>query len=406
MNTENFDPADPRPEVLRNLPASFTRNHRSVLKRKKEVLFFDPYTSRQIQKYIITKIDEVRSTFKSAGLSFLYPQEPELAKNPATDEMLRYFFPATAARMQSSGFRNPELLQAAGTLLTEYLNLSEITSPCLIRVVSTDQKKEETVYSVFYLPEDEDMLEEALDYYIERTREDSVVFKSPGLHLHDPEDIQDHKIAKSASGVRFSQRPASSPWADTAGVELEESVEKEIKKIIKAHKQQGAAAVIMQVLRELKKSGGIKDPQLKALAASFPAEEAQPLSRLVIQKDGGVFLPDYNLSIPMTPLQKTVYIFFLKNTSGIRFKQLPDYKRELESIYLSVATRTDPEDLKDSIDKLADPYSNSMSEKCSKIKEVFLKTFSENIAEYYYIKGSRHESKKISLDRQLVTFEY
>ena len=95
----------------------------------------------------------------------------------------------------------------------------------------------------------------------------------------------------------------------------------------------------------------------------------------------------------------------LLKEEGIMFKNLPQYREELMSIYSKVSNRTSMDTIRRSIDDLVNPYSNSMSEKCSRIKEAFIKCMDDRVARYYYITGYRSEPKRIILDRKLVVFE-
>jgi len=116
-------------------------------------------------------------------------------------------------------------------------------------------------------------------------------------------------------------------------------------------------------------------------------------------------LLDYNkLEIEMTPLQKTLYIFFLKNKDGVKLKELSSFRKELIDIYCTVGNRLDMDQVKKSIYDLTDARSNSVNEKCSKIKEAFLSKIDDSIANQYYITGYRSENKRITLDRSLVIF--
>lgn len=128
------------------------------------------------------------------------------------------------------------------------------------------------------------------------------------------------------------------------------------------------------------------------------------LSRLVVTADSRIMLPDYdNMEIYMEPLPKALYILFLKHPEGISFKGLACYRRELESIYARITHRTDTFAAMSSIDRLLDPFDNSINEKCSKIRAAFISRFDEDIAENYYISGAPGEPKRIELDRSLVT---
>ena len=107
----------------------------------------------------------------------------------------------------------------------------------------------------------------------------------------------------------------------------------------------------------------------------------------------------------MTPLPKAVYLLFLNHPEGILFKNLPDYRQELETIYYAITHRLDDEKIKESIMRVTDPTDNSINEKCSRIREAFLSHFTEELAKKYYITGYKFSPKRITLPRELITFE-
>lgn len=132
----------------------------------------------------------------------------------------------------------------------------------------------------------------------------------------------------------------------------------------------------------------------------------EKLSRLHITRDFRIFLPDYNnMEIEMTPLPKTVFILFLRHPEGIAFKCLPDYREELKEIYLKMKPAGWTAAVEHSIKALTDPFDNSINEKCARIREAFLGKFKEHLAENYFVTGKRGEPKKITLPRELVTWE-
>jgi hypothetical protein len=126
------------------------------------------------------------------------------------------------------------------------------------------------------------------------------------------------------------------------------------------------------------------------------------ISPLHIDPAFNISLPDYNTSIKLTPLQKTVYFLFLNHPEGIMFCDLPDYKDEMLKIYSAVGSNNMWGKSEKKIDLLADPFSNSMSEKISKIRSAFLAVHAKNIVKPYLISGERGGPKKISLDRSMV----
>jgi len=87
------------------------------------------------------------------------------------------------------------------------------------------------------------------------------------------------------------------------------------------------------------------------------------------------------------------------------FKNLPDYRDELLSIYNKLANSDDRFKVEKSITDLTDPSSNSINEKCSRIREAFLREINDEIACQYYVTGNRGEVKKIELNRDLVVWE-
>jgi hypothetical protein len=129
------------------------------------------------------------------------------------------------------------------------------------------------------------------------------------------------------------------------------------------------------------------------------------LSRLVVTDDYRILLPDYDIEIKLTPLNKAVYLLFLRHEEGFLFKNLVDYRDELLSIYGHITRFEDSERIERSIDLLVDPTNNSINEKCSRIREAFVSQINDEIAKSYYITGGRLLLKHIELDRSLIVWE-
>jgi hypothetical protein len=130
------------------------------------------------------------------------------------------------------------------------------------------------------------------------------------------------------------------------------------------------------------------------------------LSRMVITKDYRILLPDYNdMEIKMEPLVKAIYLLFLKHPEGIMFKYLSDYRKELARIYSELRPTGLTDKALQSIEDVTNPLLNSINEKCARIRGAFVGQFDNYMAKSYYIDGLRGEAKKISLPRDLVTWE-
>ena len=124
---------------------------------------------------------------------------------------------------------------------------------------------------------------------------------------------------------------------------------------------------VQRVKDEVKKlvrwlrSEGVSEEEIHSLVSP-----SQPISRLVITSDFRIMLPDYNQEIKMQPIHKAVYFLFLKHPEGIRFKELPDYREELSSIYWQMKTDTQvKQKIERSFDDLTNPLKYSISEKCT-----------------------------------------
>jgi len=156
----------------------------------------------------------------------------------------------------------------------------------------------------------------------------------------------------------------------------------------------------IQLLKESNSLGLIGDILEEILGAT------QKLSKLFITNDYRIFFFFFGMKeIEMAPLPKSVFILFLRHPEGILFKELVDYRDELLSIYRNVTVHENIDRAMDSIRAMTDPMNNSINEKCSRIREAFLKVITEDLAQNYYVTGNRGEVKKIIIDRSLVEFQ-
>lgn len=142
------------------------------------------------------------------------------------------------------------------------------------------------------------------------------------------------------------------------------------------------------------------------------------LSRLLITKDYRfVLIDDNHKEIDLTPVHKAVYLLFLDHPEGIEFKKLSEYRDELLHYYMATARLMDKQAIEKSVDMLVNPFNNSINEKCSRIKSVFLSLMDQYRANYYivsshhikHVAGSSRvwyeRLKVISLPRELVIKE-
>lgn len=129
------------------------------------------------------------------------------------------------------------------------------------------------------------------------------------------------------------------------------------------------------------------------------------LSPIMVTRDFRIKLTSYYLEIDLQPVQKALYLLFLKHPEGIYFKEMPDYKDELFQIYRKIVVRGDLEKHVETITDLVNPLSNSMNEKCSNIKKRVLSILDDSLARHYYISGTKGELKKIDIDPKMIIWE-
>ena len=134
--------------------------------------------------------------------------------------------------------------------------------------------------------------------------------------------------------------------------------------------------------------------------------QSKPPGRLLITCSKKFFLTDFgNIEIKLRPLEKAIYILFLKYPEGIFHSSLSDHREELYEIYTRISTTGDLHEMKERIDDMVNALSDSASQKMSRIKRVFEEAIGTELAKFYYIKGDPGKVKSIALDRKLLTIE-
>ncbi|HOG05196.1 MAG TPA: hypothetical protein PK978_03060 [Paludibacter sp.] len=161
----------------------------------------------------------------------------------------------------------------------------------------------------------------------------------------------------------------------------------EIRERLELLKEYGALSLIGDVIEEIQQT-------------------KNKISSLFITNDYRIFLKDYGMKeVVMSPLPKSLFLLFLNHPEGILFKELSNHHDELLSIYRNITLRENIDAVMESIKAMTDPLNNSVNEKCSRIRSAFLEVITDDLAKNYYITGKRGEPKKITLNRELVSFQ-
>lgn len=181
---------------------------------------------------------------------------------------------------------------------------------------------------------------------------------------------------------------------------ISQSVSEQLKVLIRNGHDETIMGIYNSFLHQLRKE---RPSLFKAFELTGGLLTPTDLSRLVIDRHGKILLPDYNnLEIKLSPLPKTLYLFFLRNPEGMMFHDLVEHKKELLAIYSRITNSDNKVEIEKRISELTDIRSNSVNEKCSRIKEAFIKEMHDDVAKHYYVTGGRGIAKRISLPRDLV----
>lgn len=146
---------------------------------------------------------------------------------------------------------------------------------------------------------------------------------------------------------------------------------------------------------------GFSDEQIMQII-----KDCRQKKHILIDRHFRIFLVDDGMvEVEMNPLSKTLFFFYLKHPEGVALKCLSDYKGELCGIYSRLTGRESVKDIEKSIIDMVDPTSNSVHEKCSRIKAAFKNKVSASTISDYVPSGIPGEPRFISLDRNLITWE-
>jgi predicted house-cleaning noncanonical NTP pyrophosphatase (MazG superfamily) len=288
-----------------------------------------------------------------------------------------------------------------GKLMGNLLGLPAINKPAFI-LGSPGKKASSFDFFVYYLPEENPaLISKSIQYYLS-----TLVIPPPKPAEAITTTEKRVYIQASAGNRNFTKinKDADELFDDVSSAltnQLREEVESELVR----NKSKGAVSILLHVINRMKALNMATDPNLVQLVNKLENEEDVKLSRLFVPVKGNIKLLDYDLEIPLSHLDKALYIFFLLHEEGIQFKYLGNYKYELTKLYAKVTNRVSKVKFKKSMDDLCNPFSNSINEKCSRIRRVFVVLLDERIAKNYYITKGRNKLKQITLDRSLVVFE-
>lgn len=325
-----------------------------------QVVYYDPKGNSDISTHIATHLNDLKEWFHELGYELCYI--PEISGSLSEREV-RYLFP---------NWRGEPLNLPGNDLLKPLLKGNNRR---LGAGFFRKDKNKPATYRFFPLaPLDKIPLDVQLVGY------KSCLFgefsQSPILHENE---IRYPISFKKDDDSLYSLYETKLSEVD--GNFSEEDISREVRMIVDRLHKEGVAEFVLKCM--------------------VPVESK--LSRLVVTPDYDILLPDYgNLNIAMTPLPKTVFLLFLRHPEGILFKELVDYRDEMRHIYNKISKRTSPDVIDGSLDKLTNPTDNAINEKCSRIREAFVKQIAPSLSHSYCITGTKSGVKRITLPRNLV----
>ena len=373
------------------------------------VIYVEKEYDKRVNAYIRKHLSWLQEECRKQGLAFLYIPDFYASLTPG---MFRY----------CTGKVFPSHLDIrTSDLLKQILSDAEfacIQGPSLLltgvygnQVTAFPIGYNDSFWSKFFVWEQENFIENSIRQILSEigsVHGRSCVQMERQLFTELPEDVgsKEHPVAEDSEGhePRFRVKEPYSPKGALGGIlmkkmssliEEDDEVDEEDEKVFESDACLQARKFIAQLLEK-----GYSREVIWALLA--PMKDLSPIH---ITRDFHIFLPSYQLVIELPPVQKAVYLLFLKHPEGICFKDMPDYEKELFAIYRKIAVRGVKEKHLATIADLVNPLGNSMNEKCSNIKKRITALLDDDLAKHYYISGGKGELKKIDIRPDLVVWE-
>jgi len=354
------------------------------------ILFIASENSQPIDDFIVENLEWLKMKAEEKGCKFIYL--PELFSiNTDTefiDTYLSYYYPncsvdsAIAELICNLKINNYEL----SSLILNVLNIPEIQLPVLLRNRKGTGDENPFEYSVFHLQNNIDFKQQIFDYFD----------KLQAVGELTPIYFRKEKIELKTADDNFF---------DEANKLADDVIGK-----ISYLKEKGLNSIVLEIALHL--LDGVDKQELTRLGlpvGTIPQLQTNNIkvSRLRIQWtskfDFQIILPDYgNMIVEMPRLPMALYYLFLKHPEGILFSDLPDYKDELVAIYSKISNLSDKQEIGKNIDRICDPFDNSINVNCSRIKSAFVKLIDMKLAENYFITGYRGEDKRIKIAPELI----
>ena len=325
--------------------------------------------------------DEIMQEFRRGGLEFCFL--PRIANHMELEKIYHYFNPQ-AGENEHLPYRDLYRDQDLLDYLVEDYDKQHL-EPGFIQYMGEHFDKEDT-YTFSFTPIPSNFYDAPFNLIFRYVEQHGV--RDPFFERRESDSFWgriSRRSREAAPCARVSEescmeRSIAAPSEEDVDVEM---VMSEVQMLVERLRQSGVGEMVLQRL----------------------FRPTQQLSRIHVRY-GRIFLPDYNnKEIRMPPLSKAIYMLYLRHPEGVKFADLPEYRKEVLQMYELISGRDSREDIRRSIDDVTDPTRNSINEKCSRIKQAFLREFDDSIAQNYYITGGKGEAKKILLPQDMISWQ-
>lgn len=360
--------------------------------KKDALIYIDPLTNSVFDTAISNNYRSIVDSFNQFDIKFIYL--PKLFTDRHINKVLGYNHPYLKHINQIDA-------QKLYYIISNNLKL-KLNSPALIYLSENGDLEQRfdvpspNLFSssnelILFIEKIKRRLHPSIETSFSIARDSKVLFRKEstdfdGILEIRPEDLDvdspKKKLSKTSYSIKIKKKTPDDLF-EKAALIIPDDLQKQIEELSKA----GYLSHLIKYLEILQ-------------------ESTQKLSRLKITEDYKLYLIDYEMKeVKMNTLPKALYFLFINHPEGISFKALPDYRLELMEIYKKISIRENPLKARLSINRLTDPFNNSVHEKCSRIRIAFLKVVAEDIAQNYYITGIRGEPKQVLLNRELVIYD-